>query len=182
MPQTPHSFDHGAQSETPPAQLAESKTLGYLSCPQAADGGFTGALLITDSGTRPLYFAYVAPIRPTMMQKILYGQTLNEHTKVLVIAKKLLTEGLSVKPDVLFVDAEDLIDVRQLTKWPVAFLQKGQQDASSLSDLFYDTGGRDQDTSIVGRIVGSLEESVDLLDPFNRLTDALKEALKGEEH
>ena len=177
----PHNHDADqAESETPPAQSVESVTLGYLSCPQTADKGFAGALLVTDYGSRPLYFAYVAPIRPTVMQKILYGHTLNVHTKVLVIATKLLTEGLSVIPSVLFVDAPDLIAVRQITKWPVAHLWKGTQDASSLSTLQYDTGENTQDASAVGRIVVALEDSVDLLDPFARLRQALKEALKDE--
>jgi len=113
------------------------------------------------------------------MQRIVYGPTLNEHTKVLVIARKLLTDGLSVIPSVLFVDAADLLGVRRITKWPVARLWKGAQDPSSLSTLQYDTGANSQDASTVGRIITSLETSVDLLNPFARLTEALKEALKG---
>ena len=181
MPHTHNHDEDQAEGETTPAQSVESVTLGYLSCPQTADKGFAGALLVTDYGTRPLHFAYVAPIRPTAMQRILYGRTLSEHTKVLVIARKLLTDGLSVIPSVLFVDAADLIVARRFTKWPVARLSKGTQDASSLSTLQYDTGGNSQDASAVGRIVASLEASVDLLDPFARLREALKEALKGEE-
>ncbi len=177
----PHNHNENqAHAESPAAQSVDSVTLGYLSCPQTADKGFAGALLVTDYRTRPLYFAYVAPIRPTVMQRILYGRTLNDHTKVLVIATKLLTDGLSVIPSVLFVDAADLLGVRRITKWPVARLSKGTQDPSSLSTLQYDTGGNAQDGSMVGRIVASLETSVDLLDPFARVTAALKEALKGE--
>lgn len=177
----PHNHDEDqAQAETPPAQSVESVTLAYLSCPQTADKRFAGALLVTDYGTRPLHFAYVAPILPTVMQRILYGPTLNEHTKVSVIARKLLTEKLSVIPSVLFVDAADLIGLRRITKCPVARLWKGTQDASSLSTLQYDTGGNSQDASTVGRIVALLEPSVDLLDPFARLTQALKEALQAE--
>lgn len=180
----PHPSNHSedrALAETPPAQSVESLRLGYLSCPQTADKGFVGALLVTDYGTRPLNFAYVAPIRPTIMQRILYGGTLNEHTKVLVIARKLLTEGISVIPSVLFVDAADLLGVRRFTQCPVAQLWKGTQDASSLSTLQYDTGANSQDASTVGRIVESLESSVDLLDPFARVREALKEALSVKE-
>ena len=45
--------------------------LGYLACPQDAASGFIGALLITDARSRPLHFAYVSPIRPTAMQRLL---------------------------------------------------------------------------------------------------------------
>ena len=181
MPSPPNHDEERAQAETPRAQSIESMTLGYLSCPQTADKGFTGALLVTDYGSRPLHFAYVAPIRPSLMQRVLYGRTLNEHAKVDVIAKKLLTEGLSVIPSVLFVDAADLIEVRRIAKWPVAHLWKGTQDASSLSTLQYNAGANSHDVSAVGQIVASLEASVDLLDPFARLTKALTEALKGDD-
>ncbi|MFN0136626.1 MAG: hypothetical protein ACKVS9_10980 [Phycisphaerae bacterium] len=176
----PHGDQVQPQAEARLADSIESVVLGYLSCPQTADGGYAGALLVTDHGTRPLHFAYVAPVRPSTIQKILYGKKLNDTIKVSVIATKLLTDGLSVIPSVLFVDAPDLLDARRVSKCAVARLAKGAEDASSLSTLHYDVGRNEQDTPTVGRIVQALEASVDLLDPFARLREALKEALKGE--
>lgn len=158
----------------------DAATLGYLICPQTADKGFAGALLVTDERTRPLHFAFVSPVRPTGMQRLLYGATLNGHIKIDVIGAKLLTSGLSIVPSVLFVDSDDLIEIRRLVKWPVASLTQGGQDPSSLSMLRYNTGSNEGDGPHVGRIVANLEQAVNLLDPFARLRDALKEALKGE--
>lgn len=154
--------------------------LAYLSCPQDGAKGYLGALLLTDGRTRPLHFGYVAPVRPTVMQRILYGRTLDVHVKMDVIAKKLAQDGISKVPDVLFVDAEDLLAARAIFNVPIARLTRpdSKGPGTTISTYQYDTGGHVQDEEKVGRIVSALEQQVDLLDPFQRLQEALKEALK----
>jgi|GEM_PF-1432204 len=157
--------------------------LAYLICPQDAAKAFLGALLITDARGRPLHFAYVLPVRPTPMQRILYGATLNEHVMVDVIVKNLFGDGLGVKPDVVFVDSDALLNARQIVDTPIARLSRPketQTDGASLSMFNYETGGRADDQEVVGRIVASLEQQIDLLDPFSRMNEALKKALKSE--
>ena len=154
--------------------------LAYLSCPQDGAKGYLGALLLTDGRTRPLHFGYVAPVRPTVMQRILYGRTLEVHVKMDVIAKKLAHDGISKVPDVLFVDADDLLAARAIFNVPTAKLTRPEdkQSGVTISTYRYDTGGHAQDEEAVGRIVATLEQTVDLLDPFKRMEEALKEALK----
>ena len=154
--------------------------LAYLSCPQDGAKGYLGALLVTDGRTRPLHFGYVAPVRPTIMQRILYGRTLDVHVKMDVIARKLVQDGISKVPDVLFVDAEDLLAARPIFNVPTARLTRpeAKQSGVTISTYRYDAGGRAQDEEAVGRIVTALEQTVDLLDPFKRMEGALKEALK----
>ncbi|MCK4340436.1 MAG: hypothetical protein KAY37_01770 [Phycisphaerae bacterium] len=156
--------------------------LGYLSCPLNGANDFLGGALITDYRTRPLQFAFVAPVRPTGIQRILYGDTLNEHVKIDVITKKLFSEGVSYEPHVLFVDTEDLVAVRRLVSAPVARLYRLEdsvEPGESLSTLRFDTGGNTDDQALVGTIVARLETYVDLIAPFARLTEALKETLKA---
>lgn len=174
--QSREAAEPGESERTP----AEAITLGYLSCPQTPDKGFAGGLLVTDERTRPLHFAYVSPIRPTAMQRVLYGGTLGTHVRIDIIAHKLLAEGLTVFPTVVFVDADELVEARRISRWPVAALTLGPHDPTSLSTLRYNTRDNTPDSNAVGRIVAALEESVNLLDPFARLREALKEALKGE--
>jgi len=154
--------------------------LGYLACPQDAASGFIGALLITDARARPLHFAYVTPIRPTTMQRILYGATLAEHVKIDVIAMTLM-QGVPVVPTVLFVDAPDLISVRRVVDLPTALLTRNtepQPGTSSLSTLKYDTGTNHEDQEVIGQVLAELEPWIDLVEPFTRLREAMKEALK----
>ncbi len=156
-------------------------SLAYLTCPQDAARGFLGAILVTDGRTRPLHFGYVTPIRPTVVQRILYGKTLEVDVKINVIARKLLQEGLTQVPDVVFVDSETLIAARSVFGVPVARLWRRPADAQvgvTISTYLYDTGGNAADERAAGSIVAELEQSVDLLDPFDRIQEALKEVLK----
>src|SRR5216683_3016022 len=104
-------------------KLDTAVILCYLICPKDAAGGFTGAILLTDNRARPQHFAYVQPVKPTKMQSILYGLTLDEYLKVDVIAYKLW-QGLPKRPDVLFVNTPDLIATRRITGIPTAFIAK----------------------------------------------------------
>jgi hypothetical protein len=157
--------------------------LGYLICPLDAANAFLGALMITDSRARPVHFSFVSPVRPTMIQRILFGSTLNSHIKVDVIAQKLLSNIPQI-PDVLFVDDMEILSVRQIIKKPTAFLKKNSSsdtDPSRLSSLEFKTGSNMEDQEITGQILAFLENSIDLVEPFLRIRQALKEAIKSQE-
>jgi len=157
--------------------------LSYLSCPQDAANAFLGALMITDHRARPVHFSFVSPVRPTKVQRILYGSTLKEHVKIEVIGKKLLKD-LPVIPDVLFVDVEDLLAIRQVADIPTAALSKSPEDESDpgrLSTLQYNTGSNIADQEVIGPIVAALETYVDLVEPFTRMKEALQEAIKSSD-
>ena len=158
----------------------ENQCLAYLSCPQDGAKGYVGAILLTNARTQPLHFGYVAPVRPTVMQRILYGRTLDAHVKINVITRKLFHDGLSRKPDVVFVDADDLLAARSIFKAPIARLARSDsaEPGVTLSTYQYDTGEHDDDREQVGRFVAVLEQTVDLINPFERMQEALKEALK----
>lgn len=156
--------------------------LCYVTCPQDSSKSFVGGVLITDFKTRPLHFAYVTPVRPTALQKILYGSTLNEHVQVDVIAKKLFQE-IPVVPTVLFVDSEDVLKIQRIVEYPVAYLSKANEsvsDGSTLSTLRYKTYTENYETQkIIGQTIANLENAIDLIEPFHRMREALKEALKN---
>jgi hypothetical protein len=155
--------------------------LCYLQCPTDAAGGFLGAILMTDYRARPLHYAYVQPVKPTKMQRILYGTTLDEQIKVDVIAKKLW-EGLPSKPDVLFVDSADLIAVRRICGIPTALLAKipeSELKPSSLATLQFDVGPFKSDEPVIGQVLASLETTCNLVEPFSRIRQALTESLKS---
>jgi hypothetical protein len=171
---------NGSTDGSDSSEMPSGAILGYLSCPQDAANGFLGAMLITDSRARPLHFAFVSPVRPTAMQRLLYGATLAEHVKVDVIAKKLM-QGLPFRPSVVFVDSSDMVNARRVVGLPTAFLTKNEQPlgaAANLSMLRYDTHGHAEDQDAVGVVVSELEPWIDLIEPFSRLMDALKEAQK----
>src|SRR5580704_5434489 len=146
-------FDEANQGDDQPREEAATDwILCYLVCATDASGGFVGAILLTDNRARPLHFAFVQPVKPTKMQRILYGSTLDEHIKIDVIARRLW-DGLPNPPDVLFVDAPDLILARRVTRVPTAFIAKApdsETNSSSLSILRYDIGPHKKDEGLVG--------------------------------
>lgn len=156
--------------------------LAYMIAPQAPGGGFTASLMLSDQRTRPIEFACAMPIRPTTLQRLVYGSTLVEHVMVDVIAKKLLS-GLAGRPTVLFVDNRSLLTIRRIVDYPVALLTPlppNERGSSTLSVVeYYVPEDRSNDRDIVGRLIGQLDPSIDLLEPFTRLTEALKEVLKA---
>lgn len=162
------------------AASGNATVLSYFICPRDAAGAFVGALMVTDNRLRPLHFAFVSPIRPTKIQRILYGPTLEEHVRVDVIGNKLLTD-LPVVPDILLVETEELVAIRRVAGLPTAFLTRAEFDpsAGNLSSLRYDTGANVDDQDVVGQVLASLEMKVDLVEPFQRMREALKEAIKS---
>jgi len=157
-----------------------SCVLCYLICPQDASGAFVGALMLTDGRTRPLHFGYVSPIKPTAMQRLLYGPTLREHLKIDVIANKLF-DGLPQVPDVTFVDSSELLCARRLSAAPLALLARrdpGTAGSPNLSTVVYDTNDNADDREAIGSLIARLEPQVDLVEPFARMIEVLKEAIK----
>jgi hypothetical protein len=178
---TDSEFDsESAGGEQVNGKQIENMLLSYLVCPTDAGGGFLGAVLVTDYRARPQHFAFVQPVKPTKMQRILYGSTLEEYVKIDVVAYKLW-QGLTHKPDVLFVDAAELIAARRISRIPTALIAKipeSEANASCLATIRYDVGPYKDDQNYVGRIVAALETTANLLEPFWRIRQALIEAIK----
>lgn len=156
--------------------------LAYLIAPEAPGGGYTGALLVTDGRTRPLEFLSAAPVKPTKIQAYLYGKSLREHATVDVIARKLVA-SVSHRPAAIFVDAEELLEVGRIVTVPVAMLTASGSisvsGSNALSQVKFRVSEASKDgEAVVGKLVGELEQSIDLLEPFKRTAEALKEALK----
>lgn len=68
------------------------------------NSGIMGAILVTDPDTKPLEFRVTAPIKPTNFQKTLYGNVLNEHILVELIAIPLLN---AIKDDIDLILVKD---------------------------------------------------------------------------
>jgi hypothetical protein len=156
--------------------------LCYLTCPTDASNGFLGAVMVTDERTRPYHFSYVTAVRPSKMQRLLYGSTLTEHVKVDVISSKLL-KGLSLVPSLILVDSPELVKSAKISQIPTAFVSKNEKEDNnnSLTGLIYDCGEYNENQEQVGKLLAQLETHVDLLDPFMRMREALKELVKSSE-
>jgi hypothetical protein len=66
------------------------------------NAGIMGAILVTDTDTKPIEFRVTAPIKPTNFQKTLYGDVLLEHILVELIGVPLL-EAIKEEVDIIVV-------------------------------------------------------------------------------
>jgi hypothetical protein len=92
--------------------------IAFLSSSRFEDNSIRGAILVTDTDTKPVEFRITDPVRPTGFQRTLYGEILDEHILVELIGVPLLRE-LKEKPDFVLVKDEIFLGVNTQQKIPV---------------------------------------------------------------
>ena len=80
---------------------------------------FRGAFLITDNNTTPLEFRCTSPVRPTNLQKTLYGRILEQHIVINLIGLPLIRSpknkfNLILVREPLFLELRPHIDIPML--------------------------------------------------------------------
>jgi hypothetical protein len=176
--------------------------LGYLTI-EAEEGLFRGAALIVDYRGIPIDFRYTDPIRPTRLEKILYGSALDVYLKEELILESLI-EAVEIRP-ALWICREQslLLPIRALSKDRTVFLASSSRSPLNATGDHESAGepaayfiqvdsvsapvrvvfpGPPQETelkSTVNLFVGAAR-TMELLEPFTRIYKAL--AAIGEEN
>jgi hypothetical protein len=96
-----------------------------------SNSAIRGAFVTTDVLTKPLEFRCTTPIRPTKLQKILYGDSLREHLLVELIAVPLF-QAAKEKPAVVLVTDSSFLPLRRKFEVPVLWVGKHADAASVL--------------------------------------------------
>ncbi|REJ89489.1 MAG: hypothetical protein DWQ34_19755 [Planctomycetota bacterium] len=161
--------------------------LGFLRVVEVGDDAFAGGLLVTNHLGRPLEFQCTTPVRPNRTQAILYGPTLKPFVWSELIGKTLHAR-VDVKPQLILVDQPALLELREHVPAPVACLVDGDPRSSELADVtrlqvgrnllrFHTEFPEDRDIAAAGVERGSAD--ADLLEPLERVTEALRETLRS---
>ncbi len=151
--------------------------------------GIMGAILVTDTDTKPIEFRVTAPIKPTNFQKTLYGDVLMEHILVELISVPLLSAvtqevDLIIVRDPLFLGANNKQGVRVVRVFDKNdTISKESSVKEELSSP--DPGNPKIYTEISKKYEGefseikenlnSIAESRNLLEPFERLKVACEQ-------
>lgn len=160
--------------------------LGFLRVVELDAGAFVGGILVTSLLGRPLEFQCTTPVRPNRTQVILYGPTLAPFLYSEVIGKTLI-ERLAVKPHVVLVDQEPLLELRWQCAIPVACLVPADAERRDLADETRLQVGRQllrfhpdfpQEKDAVAERCAKVPPDADLCEPLERVSDALKETLR----
>ncbi|WP_414551694.1 hypothetical protein [Anabaena sp. CCY 0017] len=96
--------------------------IAFLSKYQFDSDAIRGAVLVTDKETKPLEFRVTEAVRPTKVQRTLYGEILYDYILVELIAVPLLA-ALTEKPKFVLVDDDMFMDVNNKQEIPVIRLE-----------------------------------------------------------
>ncbi len=154
----------------------EQLRLGFLTAIHLENRGHVAGLLVTNKYGRPLEFQCTAPVRPNRTQELLYGPTLVPFLLGELLSKTLV-ERIGVKPHVLLTDRTEMLDARLHVSLPVACVTKGEtlrigKQSFSLHSEFGD------DLKTFEKLAKEMALDADLLEPLDRVREALQETMK----
>ena len=171
--------------------------LGFLVFEQTANNdGFIAALMATDTRGYPLEFRATTPVRPSSVQKTLYGGRLEHYVGVELCGRPLIEQAQN-KFEAVLVPYAWMLDIsNELDQSIVAVWRAGsaitveEGDVSAIGTIPSPSNdqeplvyqGRFTDEESKGRIVSLMEEcgtQFDLLEVFTRMRAALE--LLGKE-
>ena len=162
----------------------------YSLLPTSDKKGLLGALLVTDDLGKPEEFRVTYPVRPTLLQRQLYGDSLVPHVAVELCGKPLLA-ALAKKPQLLVVDSVSLLGLGMETGCEVIHIERlgeklalGDEAAPvtlrSPSNRFqplgiawpygYDDEQKQEALDLAARFFAG----VDLIEPFARIQTAVE--------
>lgn len=150
-----------------------------------------GAFLLTDSETKPLEFRCTNPIRPTQLQNVLYGDTIEQYILVELIGKPLFN-AMSDKPNLILVKEPNFLDLRPKINTPVLQITKEEEintsaNGNSNFQMFSSSSGKfdpivikahsqfPDDKQIAKDILTEIYNRYDLSEPFARISTALEQ-------
>jgi len=151
-----------------------------------------GAFLLTDLNTKPVEFRCTNPIRPTTLQTMLYGDTLEQHIMVELIGLPLIT-SLKDRPALILIREAVFMRARPRVEIPIIRLVKEESLAVSSTgegnptQLLHSASGRfdpvvlaahakfSSDREQAKAILAEIFDNHDLLEPFDRIESALEQ-------
>ena len=156
--------------------------------------GYLGALLITDSAGVPTEFRCTRPVKPTAVQKPLYGAGLEAHIAVQLCGAQLL-RSMKQRPALMIIQDNALIGMRHETDFPVVRVGRAG-DSFEVRPADDDSADRNEriesptglfdpivvnahvdhgdDVNAALPILKQYAKQVDPLEPFDRIAVALE--------
>lgn len=175
--------------------MAASNSLGYIAV-DGADGLFRGASLVVDFRGIPINFHYTDPIRPSRLERVLYGNALEVYLREELILESLL-KSVEVKPSLWICREPDLLGpLKSITKGKVLFLASSLRSPMDATGNVESTGEpgvyfvqadsvsapvraafpentREDEAKQSAAILVEAAKTMELLEPFGRIQKAL---------
>jgi hypothetical protein len=166
----------------------EPLRLGFLTAIIEPEKGFVGGLLVTNQCGRPLEFQCTLPVKPNATQELLYGPTLESFILGELIGGTLVDKA-GIKPQLVLTDNDRILELRNHIDQPVALVLRPEvaEGASDESPRCMKLGrqivsfhpAHEPDHAAVLRNAAAIPAEADLLEPFERVRQALQETLRS---
>jgi hypothetical protein len=173
--------------------------LAYLIAESVDERSWAGGLLVTDERGLPVDFRYVEPIKPTRLQKLIYGDSLRRYLVLDAIAGTLL-KAANLKADWIFTSDPILLDLDSRSAGKLVAVGNGEkQSLSDVGEWRMDKPGeivlqvtqvgppykltfqaKDRaETEEAAKDLAWLAGQLDFTEPLKRVSAALKEICDG---
>ncbi|MCH2210407.1 MAG: hypothetical protein MK110_03835 [Fuerstiella sp.] len=164
-------------------RTAEKFRLGFMAALEVDGRGHVGGLLVTSHNGRPLEFQCTTPVKPDRTQEILYGRALKSWLLGELIGSTLL-QRVGIKPDLVVVRDEEMLELRNHTETPVAYLSDTAAAGATITRMM---GGRclhfhsdhTADADLLEGRIHLVPDQADLEEPMERVHAALSETVKS---
>ncbi len=154
--------------------------------------GYIGAILVTDSRGIPAEFRCTHPVKPSSVQRALYGGNLESYISIDLCGKPLVG-SLTSKPLVCLVESAELVSLRDIVDLPILHAQRSANVLVEAHGMDKENGLRvidmpspnaepltiichpdwTQDLGIAKVALERASHHVDLLEPFERISTSL---------
>lgn len=131
---------------------------------------FRGGILVTDINTYPIEFRVTSPIRPTALQTVLYGNTLESYMYVELITLPLI-RAIKSKPLLVLTRSDNLLEARKKIRLPLLGVSNSDGFSIKTHPNF------DKELHAAKSILGKMNPDL-LMESFSRIQAALGEAHK----
>jgi len=171
-----------------------TKHIGFLQLFES-DDSYIGAMLVTDLASVPVEFWVTLPVRPTSIQRSLYGHALAPFVGVELCGKPLL-EKVTHDLELIFVAPDYMLGLRPVSSVPIVHTRKIDKPAETVAHPKTPTSDIDQnhlelpgghfqpiallfapdfseDLDAMQPFVEQLWSKFDLLEPFDRIEKTL---------
>lgn len=167
--------------------------LGFLTVLDDDQYGIFGGYLVLSSRGRPLEFHCSTPVLPNQAQRILYGATLRPYLLGEIIGPTLIDKAqLSVHA--VLTDVEEMLNLALLRPASVVCVGRSEDAGDSRSEnvpvpeltsgnyRLFGTHTCSWQPEQLRQSLSQFCEHVDLLEPFERIREAIREAQRISEN
>jgi len=161
-------------------QVSEKSRIAFVEISIFEDGSFRGGVLIIDSFSRPYEFRVTSPIKPTQLQKILYGKSLVEYMYGELICLPLLKQVKEIISLAVCHD-DNLLVARPNIQFPLISINKQKQNpgVNEINAITIRTHKNFLSERAHAEVqLNMMSNQFDIFEPFERVKLALSEVHK----